>query len=381
MRAASVTARTIRLHDGPEPELGAADRFRGRQLTAVLIEFAQTSVTDFAIQAILDHLVERIVDVLPVTAAGVTLIVPGASPRYIAASNDAAMEFEQLQSSTGEGPCVLAYTSGTAVSVPDLRAPDERFPAFTAAGDGTSLAAVFTFPLRHDTGQLGALDLYRDTPGTLTEADFSAAQTLADVATAYLLNAQGRQDLREGAERSGNSALHDALTGVPNRLLLQQRLEHAAERAQRTNGPAAVLFADLDAFKRVNDTHGHPVGDALLVAVADRLAALVRPGDTLARVSGDEFVTLCEDLHDPVDVETLALRLDHAFSPPFVLPRAENGPMHISVTASIGIAFAGSAEHIGHRLVSDADVSAYPSRSSAADQARCCGDTGAGPRR
>ena len=86
-------------------------------------------MTDFAIQDILDHLVKRIVGVLPVTAAGVTLISPGADPRYIAASNGSALRFEQLQSELGEGPCVAAYHSGEAVSMPDLRA-DERFPAF-----------------------------------------------------------------------------------------------------------------------------------------------------------------------------------------------------------------------------------------------------------
>ena len=123
------------------------------------------------------------------------------------------------------------------------------------------------------------------------------AQTLADVAAAYLLNAQAREEAREASDRFHHNAQHDPLTGLPNRLMLQHRLEHAALRAQRSNTNAAILFADLDRFKQVNDTHGHPVGDELLLAVARRLSGLVRPGDTLARVSGDEFVFLCEDLH------------------------------------------------------------------------------------
>jgi len=241
-----------------------------RQLSGVLSEFARTLVTDFPIQGILDHLVGRIVDVLPVTAAGVTLISPGIDPHYIAASNDAAMQFEKMQTSTGQGPCVAAYQSGEAVSLPDLVSGDGRFPDFCALAADAGLAAVFTFPLRHNDGRLGALDLYRDTAGPLDPQDMAAAQTLADVAAAYLLNAQARQEAQQTAERLRASTLHDALTGLPNRVLLQQRLEHAAERAQRSHTDAAVLFADLDGFKQVNDTYGHPIGDALLVAVAGR---------------------------------------------------------------------------------------------------------------
>src|SRR5512132_139091 len=101
-------------------------------LSAVLSEFARTLITDFPIQGILDHLVERIVDVLPVTAAGVTLISAGMAPRYIAASDPFALRFERMQTEIGEGPCLTAYETGEAVAVPDLLV-DERFPLFAAA--------------------------------------------------------------------------------------------------------------------------------------------------------------------------------------------------------------------------------------------------------
>ena len=100
------------------------------QLSDVLCEFARTMVTDFPIQAILDHLVVRIVDVLPISAAGVTLISPGSGPHYVAASDDAALRFEELQSAVGEGPALVAYESGQPVAVPDLRKED-RVPAVT----------------------------------------------------------------------------------------------------------------------------------------------------------------------------------------------------------------------------------------------------------
>jgi diguanylate cyclase (GGDEF)-like protein len=315
-------------------------------------------ITDFPIQGILDHFVKRIVEVLPVSAAGVTLISAGMAPRYIAASDENALRFERLQTKIGEGPCLSAFESGQAVSVPDL-ATDGRYPRFSPAAVESGLAAVFTFPLRHGDGRLGALDLYRDTPGALTPGDMDAAQTLADVAAAYLLNAQSREEARATSDRFHHSAQHDPLTGLPNRLLLQDRLEHASQRAQRSSTSAAVLFADLDRFKQVNDIHGHPVGDELLIAVAHRLLGLVRPGDTLARVSGDEFVFLCEDLHSPSDVEILARRIDAAFARPFALSGLE-----LSITASVGVAFAGAGEDISGHLMVEADAAMYEAKRS-----------------
>lgn len=326
------------------------------KMSSVLSEFASTLAQDFPIQAILDHLVERIVGVLPVSAAGVTLISAGQAPRYVAASNEWALRYEQLQSGLENGPCLSAYESGEPVAVPDL-STDDRYPRFAPAALEAGLAAVFAFPLRHGGGRFGALDLYRDTPGGLDRQDMDSAQTLANVAAAYLLNAQAREDARATSDRFRHIALHDPLTGLPNRLLLQQRLEHAAQRARRSHTNAAILFVDLDRFKLVNDTHGHQVGDELLLAVAHRLSGLVRPGDTLARVSGDEFVFLCEDLHGAADVEVLASRIGEAFTDPFPLTSHS-----LSVTASVGVAFAGPGESISEHLVGEADMAMYQAK-------------------
>jgi diguanylate cyclase (GGDEF)-like protein len=326
------------------------------KLSSVLTDFAHTMATDFPIQAIINHLVKRIVEVLPVTSAGVTLISSGNAPRYIAASDENALRYEQLQTQIGQGPCVASFESGLAVAMADLRA-DDRFPRFASAAAGAGLRAAFAFPLRHSTGRLGALDLYRTTPGPLDPQDLAAAQTLADVAAAYLVNAQGREDAQATSEAFQHSALHDPLTGLPNRLLLLQRLDHAAARARRSHTHAAVLFADLDRFKIVNDTYGHGVGDELLVAVAERLLGLVRPGDTLARFSGDEFVFLCEDMENTSDVEHLANRIDASFAQPFTLTDVE-----LTITASVGVAFAGPGREISSRLVTDADVAMYQAK-------------------
>jgi diguanylate cyclase (GGDEF)-like protein len=323
------------------------------RLSEVLSEFARTMVTDFPIQAILDHLVVRIVDVLPVTAAGVTLISPGADPRYVAASDASALRFEKLQTELGQGPCIAAYESGESVSIPNL-AEDDRFPEFATAALDEGLRAIFTFPLRHDETQLGALDLYRTSTGPLDAEAMSAAQTLADVASAYLLNAQARVDLEESSELAVENSLHDNLTGLPNRALLVQRLEHAILRCRRSAKFVAILYADLDDFKTVNDTYGHHVGDELLVAVSQRLSGILRPGDTLARLAGDEFVVLCEELDDVTQVNPIADRIQLALAEPFTLAGAQ-----AQVSASVGIAFAGPGNDVPEKVLQEADTAMY----------------------
>jgi diguanylate cyclase (GGDEF)-like protein len=326
------------------------------ELAGVLTEFAQTMVTDFPIQGILDHLVSRIVEVMPISAAGVTLIAPGLRPRYVAASDTSAMRFEKLQTTVGGGPCLAAYQTGRAISVPDLRR-DHRFPTFAPRARTAGLAAMFSFPLRHGHMQLGALDLYRDTPGPLSRGSLIAAQTLADVAAAYLINAQARSDLQDSSDQSREAALHDPLTGLPNRVLMLELLEHAFRSSTRSGKTTAVFFVDLDRFKEVNDTYGHQVGDRLLVAVGERLTGVLRPGDSLARLAGDEFVVLCENLENPSQADPIAVRLHQGLSRPFAL-----GGVTVGVTASIGIAFTGHGSQAADELLRDADFAMYRSK-------------------
>ena len=115
-----------------------------------------------------------------------------------------------------------------------------------------------------------------------------------------------------------------------------------------------MLFVDIDRFKSVNDTHGHHVGDQLLAEIGNRLAALVRSGDTLARFSGDEFVFLCEQLRGPDDGEALAARVRATFDEPFQL-----GPVTVAVSASVGVAVARPNDVVSDQLLAEADREMY----------------------
>ncbi len=326
------------------------------ELSSVLSEFARTMLTEFPIQSILQHLVHRIVDVLPVTGAGVTLIDPISAPRYVAASDSEALHFEELQSELGEGPCLNAYRTRAPVLVADLE-HGNQFEAFGPRALEMGLRAVFTFPLRQANGCLGALDLYRDVAGPLSDDEAASAQTLADVTAAYLVNAQARADLLVASERSHHRSMHDALTGLPNRVLLLERIEHAIIRSGRSGKVVAALFVDLDHFKAVNDSFGHQVGDELLIAVAERVTCALRPADTVARLSGDEFVILCEELDRDDQVEIVASRVVDSLGVTFVLSGIE-----VEISASIGIAFASQTNHDAEQLLHAADVAMYQTK-------------------
>src|SRR5438552_7382691 len=142
-----------------------------------------------------------------------------------------------------------------------------------------------------------------------------------------------RARLAASEEQLSQQALHDPLTELPNRALLSDRLEQALSRTRRSGRKVGVLFLDLDRFKLVNDTRGHLGGDALLKVVAERLISAVRPGDTVARFGGDEFVVVCEDVRDAAEATSLADRLRQTLAASIDLDGGQ-----LFVTASVGVA-------------------------------------------
>jgi diguanylate cyclase (GGDEF)-like protein len=138
-------------------------------------------------------------------------------------------------------------------------------------------------------------------------------------------------------EKARHQAMHDVLTGLPNRLLFVDRLRASIERAVRRQSRTALLYIDIDGFKPINDGFGHQVGDALLIAIADRMAHTVRAIDTVARLGGDEFGVILEE---PIDLEesvNSARRIGIALSEPFNLNLPEKGMLEVRVGASIGV--------------------------------------------
>ncbi len=162
---------------------------------------------------------------------------------------------------------------------------------------------------------------------------------------------------RQARENLVHQALHDPLTGLPNRQLLGDRLASALSRRRRRDGPVGILFVDVDSFKEVNDTLGHEGGDHLLVAVADRLRGAVRPEDTVARLGGDEFVVLLTGLEDhgaAAAAAAVAARAKAAVASPFVYRGTEVRP-----SVSIGVAVAGRPTPTPEELLAAADGDMY----------------------
>jgi diguanylate cyclase (GGDEF)-like protein/PAS domain S-box-containing protein len=158
---------------------------------------------------------------------------------------------------------------------------------------------------------------------------------------------------KDAEKRLAHQALHDALTGLPNRALFLDRLEHALARAERHSGGIAVMFVDLDRFKLINDSFGHAAGDRLLCDVAERLRRVLRPADTIARFGGDELTVLCEDLDGEAGARAIAERIAELFEEPFVV---EDGEAFLQ--ASVGIALAGDGA-TPEDLIRDADAAMY----------------------
>ena len=160
---------------------------------------------------------------------------------------------------------------------------------------------------------------------------------------------------RKRAERAlAHQALHDHLTGLPNRVLLQDRLGQALARCVRSGCYVAVVFLDLDRFKVVNDSLGHEAGDRVLRAVSARITNVLRPADTLARLGGDEFVVVCDDITGPAEATRIARRVLDALGDP--VDEADGG---VHVGASVGVALADNDGVTAKDLIRDADAAMY----------------------
>ncbi|MGD2081870.1 MAG: sensor domain-containing diguanylate cyclase [Chromatiales bacterium] len=171
--------------------------------------------------------------------------------------------------------------------------------------------------------------------------------------------------IEQRRERLAHLAYHDPLTDLPNRSLFEDRLGHALEHAQRRRSPLAVLFIDLDCFKRVNDGLGHAVGDRVLRATADRLRRCVRGSDTVSRLGGDEFTVILEDLSDSRHAARVAEEIIASLGHPIRLDNED-----VRATASIGISLFPEDGADGSALLRAADAAMYRAKQAGRDTYR-----------
>ena len=205
--------------------------------------------------------------------------------------------------------------------------------------------------IRHSTKSGDLLDVEVDTRGTIFDGAAAMVVCASDVTD--------RVRLRRELE---HQAVHDALTGLPNRALFADRLEHAHQRLSRGTGWYAVLMLDLDNFKTVNDGLGHASGDMLLLEVSRRIAAVIRAGDTAARIGGDEFAILLEDLADPDDAAGAADGIRDALRAPFSVAGRV-----LTISATIGVA-TSSGGGVAADVARNADAALYVGKAEGKDR-------------
>jgi diguanylate cyclase (GGDEF)-like protein len=175
----------------------------------------------------------------------------------------------------------------------------------------------------------------------------------------FVLNCRDVSDRKEVEDQLAHQAFHDPLTGLANRVLFQNRLSHALERQVSDHSLLGVLVLDLDDFKTVNDSMGHPIGDELLNVVGQRLLRAVRPGDTAARLGGDEYAVVLEGLAGPAAARVIADRISQAIREPVSLEGKE-----VVVTASVGIAMAPRHGDDPETLLRLADIAMYAAKAT-----------------
>ncbi|GBD17387.1 putative diguanylate cyclase YeaP [bacterium HR26] len=305
------------------------ERKRSEMLLSGQLRILERIAQQAPLSEVLEQLCRLVEEQAPDLLASVLLLdqegrlhhgaAPSLPPDYVAA-------IEGLPAGPNQGSCGTAAYLREPVVVTDT-AVDPRWAAYRDLAQVYGLRACWSVPVVASTGEvLATFALYAQEPRGPEEREWRLIELATQLAGLAIERWREQEQLRYQAG-------HDLLTGLPNRALFLDRLEHALARAARDPRRVAVLFIDLDGFKQVNDLLGHQAGDELLVQVARRLETTVRAGDTVARFAGDEFTVLLEDLQSLEDAVVVAERMIRVIEEPFVVAGRVVG-----VSASIGIA-------------------------------------------
>ena len=323
----------------------AVRMLRRQSLLERLSRIQRSIVHRAALQDVLDGIVAGASELLGDEMSALRLVEPHNPSQMVMAA--ATGLSGPLLDSLRRGP-VGEGVGGAAISTGELTV-QERYSDWEGAMKefaDSGLQAAMAAPVHENGVPVGSLTVASFRPGrqySPTEQEVLLA--FAEHASLALTDARNFED-------AVHQAFHDSLTGLPNRALFLDRLEHAHARSRRSGSPVAVLFMDLDAFKNVNDSLGHAAGDELLVLVAGRLRRWLRPSDTAARFGGDEFAVLLEDLDGPMAARRVADRILESLREPFSIQGQE-----VHIAGSIGIATSGMPG--SDDLLRNADLAMY----------------------
>jgi diguanylate cyclase (GGDEF)-like protein/PAS domain S-box-containing protein len=247
----------------------------------------------------------------------------------------------------GRGACGTAAYRVERVIVEDV-VGDVLMAEYAELVAGSDIRSCWSLPVTDSTNGviIATFAVYTTAPRRPTDEDLRLFERVTHLAEIAITRKRGEEEL-------AHQALHDMLTGLPNRALLLDRLEQALARGRRNNGLVTVLVLDLDHFKILNDSRGHAAGDELLQAVAARLRDVIRPSDTVARFGGDEFVVICEGLPDEVEARLMGERIAKAVGTPFPLAAGE-----VFIGVSIGVSLAAGTDDADTAL-RNADAAMY----------------------
>ena len=330
-------------------------------LVSAMATMSRTATEEFSAEELLAALCEVATGSLGVDGAGVMLTGEDGLNHFIHASSAVYQPVEMLQDALQKGPCADSLVSQEPVVIGDLSV-GTAWPEFQRLATSLGIGSVLAIPMLSRGRGWGVLDLYRRQPQTWPGHELQAGQVLADMAVSYLVMAHDRDEARRAQLTMTHRATHDGLTGLPNRALLFDRLEHALASVTRRRSGVAVIFLDLDFFKGMNDAFGHTAADDVLVEIAERWTSTLREGDTLARFAGDEFVLVCEGLpQEPAHllterVHALTDRLRRALEDPIRV-----GTRDVVLTVSLGVAVATDPVD-AQRLITEADSAMYTAK-------------------